>query len=56
MKILRMPAVLEETGHRSQASIYNAIRVGLFWSASTNLAKRVASRRNVTQTLVVVGC
>ena len=30
MPILRMPAVLAETGHKSQASIYNAIRVGLF--------------------------
>jgi prophage regulatory protein len=25
-----MPAVKAETGHRSHASIYNAIRVGLF--------------------------
>ena len=30
MPILRMPAVKAETGHRSHASIYNAIRVGLF--------------------------
>lgn len=30
MSILRMPAVKAETGHRSHASIYNAIRVGLF--------------------------
>jgi prophage regulatory protein len=30
MKILRMPAVKAETGHRSHASIYNAIRAGLF--------------------------
>ena len=30
MTILRMPAVLAETGHRSHASIYNAIRLGLF--------------------------
>ena len=30
MPILRMPAVKAETGHRSHASIYNAIRLGLF--------------------------
>ena len=30
MKILRMPDVLAETGHRSHASIYNAIRDGCF--------------------------
>ena len=30
MNILRMPAVKAETGHRSHASIYNAIKVGLF--------------------------
>jgi prophage regulatory protein len=30
MQILRMPAVLLETGHRSHASIYNAIKAGLF--------------------------
>ena len=30
MSILRMPAVKTETGHRSHASIYNAIRAGLF--------------------------
>lgn len=30
MSILRMPAVKAETGHRSDASIYNAIRDGLF--------------------------
>ncbi len=30
MKILRMPAVKAETGHRSHASIYNAIKAGLF--------------------------
>lgn len=28
--IIRMPAVKAETGHKSQASIYNAIRAGLF--------------------------
>lgn len=30
MSILRMPAVKLETGHRSHASIYNAIKAGLF--------------------------
>ena len=30
MAILRMAAVKAETGHRSHASIYNAIRTGLF--------------------------
>lgn len=30
MPILRMPAVKAETGHRSHASIYNAVRAGLF--------------------------
>lgn len=30
MSILRLPAVKAETGHRSDASIYNAIRSGLF--------------------------
>ncbi len=30
MSILRLPAVKAETGHRSDASIYNAIRAGLF--------------------------
>ena len=30
MSILRMPSVKTETGHRSDASIYNAIREGLF--------------------------
>lgn len=30
MSILRMPAVKAETGHRSHASIYNAVRAGLF--------------------------
>lgn len=30
MSILRMPAVKAATGHRSHASIYNAIRAGLF--------------------------
>jgi prophage regulatory protein len=32
MSILRMPAVKAETGHRSHASIYNAIKDGLFTS------------------------
>ena len=30
MSILRVPAAKAETGHRSHASIYNAIKVGLF--------------------------
>ncbi len=30
MKILRMPAVMAETGHKSHASIYTAVRSGLF--------------------------
>ena len=30
MTILRMPAVKVETGHRSHASIYTAIKAGLF--------------------------
>lgn len=30
MAIFRMPAVKAETGHKSHASIYNAIRAGLF--------------------------
>jgi prophage regulatory protein len=32
MSILRMPAVKAETGHRSHASIYTAIKAGLFTS------------------------
>jgi len=32
MQILRLPSVKTETGHRSDASIYNAIRDGLFTS------------------------
>lgn len=30
MSIWRMPTVKAETGHRSHASIYNAIKAGLF--------------------------
>lgn len=30
MAILRLPAVKAEMGHRSHASVYNAIRAGLF--------------------------
>ena len=30
MSILRMPAVKAETGHRTHASIYTAIKAGLF--------------------------
>lgn len=30
MRFLRLPAVKALTGHRADASVYNAIRVGLF--------------------------
>jgi len=30
MSIWRMPSVKDETGHKSHASIYNAIKEGLF--------------------------
>ena len=46
MSILRMPAVKAETGHRSHASIYNAVSAGLFtkpvnyWPACCRLALR----------------
>ncbi len=30
MSVLRMPQVKAETGHRSHASIYNAVNAGLF--------------------------
>lgn len=33
MSILRIPSVLAETGYRSHASIYSAIRAGLFTNA-----------------------
>ena len=33
MSILRIPAVLAETGYRSHASIYSAIKAGLFTKA-----------------------
>ena len=33
MTILRMPAVKAETGHRSHASVYTAIKDGLFTKA-----------------------
>ena len=33
MSILRMPAVKAETGHKSHASIYTAIKAGLFTKA-----------------------
>jgi prophage regulatory protein len=32
MMILRLPAVKVKTGHRADASVYNAIRDGLFTS------------------------
>jgi len=34
VSILRMPAVKVETGHRSHASIYTAIKAGLFTRAA----------------------
>ena len=30
MQILRLPTVKDKAGHRSDASVYNAIRAGLF--------------------------
>ena len=39
MSILRMPAVKAETGHRSHASIYNAIRLGL-WTKPVPIGQR----------------
>jgi prophage regulatory protein len=33
MSILRLPAVQQELGHRSHASVYNAIKDGLFTKA-----------------------
>jgi prophage regulatory protein len=39
MPILRMPAVKAETGHRSHASIYNAIRTGL-WTKPVSIGQR----------------
>ena len=39
MSILRMPAVKAETGHRSHASIYNAIREGL-WTKPVRIGVR----------------
>ncbi len=39
MSILRMPAVKAETGHRSHASIYNAVSAGLF-TKPVNIGQR----------------
>jgi prophage regulatory protein len=39
MKILRMPAAKDRAGHRSDASIYNAIRAGL-WTAGVAIGQR----------------
>lgn len=39
MSILRMPSVMAETGHRSHATIYNAIRAGLF-TKPVNIGER----------------
>ena len=42
MTILRMPAVKAQTGHRSHASIYNAINDGLFTKPVQIGGERVA--------------
>lgn len=39
MSILRIPAVLAETGYRSHASIYSAIKAGLF-TKSVQISER----------------
>lgn len=39
MKILRMPAAKDKAGHRSDASIYNAIRDGL-WTTGVAIGQR----------------
>jgi prophage regulatory protein len=39
MQILRMPAVKGRAGHRSDASIYNAIRDGL-WTTGVAIGRR----------------
>ena len=39
MQILRMPAVKGKAGHRSDASIYNAIRDGL-WTTGVAIGQR----------------
>jgi prophage regulatory protein len=39
MLILRLPAVKAKTGHRADASIYNAIRAGLF-TAGIHIGQR----------------
>ncbi len=39
MQILRMPSVKAKAGHRSDASIYNAIRAGL-WTTGVAIGKR----------------
>jgi len=39
MQILRMPAVKGRAGHRSDASIYNAIRDGL-WTTGVAIGQR----------------
>jgi prophage regulatory protein len=39
MNILRMPTVKAKTGHRSDASIYNAIRDGL-WTTGVAIGQR----------------
>lgn len=39
MQILRMRAVMAETGHRSHASIYSAIQAGM-WTKSVSIGPR----------------
>jgi prophage regulatory protein len=39
MQILRMPSVKAKAGHRSDASIYNAIRDGL-WTTGVAIGQR----------------
>ena len=39
MQILRMPTVKSKAGHRSDASIYNAIRDGL-WTTGVAIGQR----------------
>lgn len=39
MQILRMQAVMAETGHRSHASIYSAVRAGM-WTKPVSIGPR----------------
>ena len=51
MSILRMPEVKAETGHRSHASIYNAVRAGLFTKAVPIGARSVGWPSNEVQAI-----